>query len=273
MQRFSFPLALSLVLSLFLSATATADLIVPQTASPRILIPVAGDAAGANGTYFRSDISIVNFRATDQRVLLRWYPQGRSGDDPSFSRVITVGARSGVSSLSFVANYLQQTGIGSIEIIGVTAEGNFDADAQLHATSRIWTPQPNVANGTMSQSFPAVVLTSSQNPVKWIFGVRRSDQFRLNVGVSNPSVITQRFRVTVVGETGAIGEVLEFDVNPLSMDQRGIPGTGGITQIIVQNISSPFSGTWQAWASSVDNVTGDATSQMAFPAPAVTPVP
>ena len=264
------PLVLSLFLSLFLASAASADLIVPQTSASRILIPVAGNAAGANGTFFRSDISIVNLRNVDQRVLLRWYPQGRAGDDPSLTRAITLQARSGVSSENFVLNQLQQTGIGSIDIIGVREDATFDPEAQLHATSRIWTPQPNVTNGTMSQSFPSIVLTSSQNPVKWIFGVRRSEQYRLNVGVSNPGSVAQRFRVTAVGETGTT-EVVEFDVPAMSMEQRGIAGTGGVTQLVVQNISSPFSGTWQAWASSIDNVTGDATSQIAFPAPAVAP--
>jgi hypothetical protein len=266
------PLFLSVFLSLFLATFAAADLIVPQTSAARILIPVAGNAAGANGTFFRSDIALVNLRNAEQRVLLRWYPQGRSGDDPTLTRAITLPARGGLSSENFVANRLQQTGIGSIDIIGVTADGTFDPEAQLRATSRIWTPQPNVANGTMSQSFPSIVLTSSQNPVKWIFGVRRSEQYRLNVGVSNPAAVAQRFRVTAVGETGTT-EVVEFEVPSMSMEQRGIAGTGGLTQIVVQNISSPFAGTWQAWASSIDNVTGDATSEMAFPAPAGSPVP
>ena len=256
---------LILVLSLFLAGSAAADLIVPQTSASRILIPIAGDAPGANGTYFRSDIALVNLRNAEQNVLLRWYPAGRSGEGVA-TRTLTIAPRSGVSSNDFVRAVMNQTGIGAIDIIGVTALGAFDPDAQLHASSRIWTPQPNVENGTMSQTFPALIFTSNPVPVKWIFGLHRGEQYRLNVGIVNPSNVAQRFRITIVTNTGA-RESVEVDVAALSIRQDPMIGTADVLQIVVENLTPEGAGTWQAWASSIDNVTGDAWSQMAFPAP------
>ncbi|HYI13132.1 MAG TPA: hypothetical protein VEK57_29060 [Thermoanaerobaculia bacterium] len=253
-----------------LSVPASADLVVPQTATNRILIPVAGNAAGANGTYFRSDIQLINFRNEPQNVSIWWYPQGSAGEAVPI-RNLTISARSGITSEDFVLNILQQTGIGAIEIFGIESDGaGVDANAQLHATARIWTPQPNVAGGTMAQTFPAIEVTTSTVQTKWIFGVRRTEQYRLNVGVAHNSPSEQTFRITVVPTSGVSGpEVIDIVVPARSMQQISRPGPDvGTVQVIIQNISATASTTWQGWASSIDNVTGDAWSQMAFPAPA-----
>lgn len=260
-MRFRGPLLLLVLVTAF-AGTASADLIVPQTSAPRILIPVAGDAPGANGTHFRSEITVLNFRESEQRVMLLWYPQNGS----PFSRTITINGRSGITSQNFVADIMQTSGIGAIDIVAVNAENGLDPLGQLHAAARIWTPQPNVAGGEMSQPFPALVFTSSQSPLKWIMGMRRDPDHRLNVGIVNPSATAQRFRVTVAGLGPA--ETVEIDVPAQAVRQTLMPGTSAVTQVIVQNITGAgASTTWHAWASSVHNVTGDAWSQTAFPAP------
>jgi hypothetical protein len=48
------------------------------------------------------------------------------------------------------------------------------------------------------------------------------------------------------------------------MNQTQFPGTADAGQILVENLTTSTS-YWEAWASSIDNVTGDAWSQMAFP--------
>lgn len=252
-----------------LASPISADLVVPQTASNRILIPVAGDAAGALGTHFRSDINLINFRNAPQMVAIWWYPQGTSSG-PEPIRTLTISARSGIQSEDFVNNILGRSGIGSIEIIGVMGDPfTIDPDARLHATARIWTPQPNVTNGQMSQTFPAIALTASSVQTKWIFGVRRTEQHRLNVGVTHNAPSAQLFRVTVV-PSASPGDAQSFDmlIPARSMQQVSASGPAvGAVQVIVQNISATQSTVWQAWASSIDNITGDAWSQMAFPAP------
>ena len=253
-----------LLLSLFTALTAAADLIVPQTAVPRILIPIAGDAPGANGTHFRSDIQVLNFRDQDQRVAFRWYAQAGSGV-PVSTRVIVIGARRFISSVNFVNSILNHTGVGSIDIIGVDAQGNFDPNALLHATSRIWTPQPNNQEGTQSQTFPSIVFGSNAGQRKTIFGLRRSDEIRMNVGISNPSDSEQRFRITVITQF-LDPQVVEVTLPPLSMFQGRMEGDADVTQILIDNITGAgASTTWQAWGSSIDNISGDAWSQMAFP--------
>ncbi|HEY0139928.1 MAG TPA: hypothetical protein VGF48_03475 [Thermoanaerobaculia bacterium] len=263
----------SLLLSLLLATSALAqsvepnDLIIPQTGSNRLIIPVAGSLPGAAGTFFRSDINVINFRNADQRVEMHWLPQGSAGDSVA-DRTISVGPRSGFSSEDFVTNILGTSGLGAIEIIAVTSTGEVDPNGLLHATSRIWTPVPNSTEGTMSQTFPGIILTPSNVQTKWIFGVRRDPRYRLNVGITNNSTVAQRFRITTIGSQTGGGETVELEIPGRSMQQVNMPGTAnGTFQIVVQNISlTTVVTTWQTWASSIDNVTGDAWSQVGFPA-------
>jgi len=247
-----------------LFAQQTDDLIVPRTAAAQILIPAAGDVAGANGTHFRSDISIINLRNSAQRVMLFWLPQGSPGS--TSGQLITINAQSGVASENFVAEFLQRTGLGSIEIVGVNDDNSFDPNAQLHVTSRIWTPRPEGTSGTMSQTFPAIVLQTETTNVKAIFGVRHSAQYRLNVGIANPRDAQRQFRVTIV-ISGDIVTSFSFDmpIDPRSMQQVNVPATTtGVVQVLIQETTiGGTPGTWHAWASSIDNESGDAWSQMA----------
>jgi hypothetical protein len=262
-------LLFSLLFAVPLFAQQSDNVILPLEYNYQLLIPVAGNTPGANGTFFKSDINIINLRAAEQRIRLRWLPQGRTGVDIP-AKEMTIAAASGFFSEDFVANVMEQTGLGAIQIVGIRSDGQPDVDARLYATSRIWTPHP-VAGGTVSQTFPTLTMTTrSDAPPKWIFGVRRDDRYRLNVGIVNYSGIKQSFTVQT-GSGGPVpgGETVLIQVEPFSIVQAGITGQAqGAFQIIVRNDSG--SALWDAWASSIDNVTGDAWSEIAFNIPAGT---
>lgn len=245
------------------------EVIVPQSAAARIWIPVAGSAQGANGTFFRSDISVTNLRSADQRVQLYWLPQGASGPSTPL-RSYDVPAGRGFSSDDFVDRLLNRSGLGAIEVVGVTPAGAFDPLARLHVTSRIWTPRPDGGEGTMSQTFPSVIAgASASSDVKQILGMRRGNQLRLNVGVMNPAATTQRFRVevSILGPAGVEVETLEFDVKARSIEQVLVPAeTTGVAFVEVEDLGGG-AGDWLTWASSIDNQSGDAWSQMGFATP------
>jgi hypothetical protein len=259
----------TLFLSLLIAAPMLADMYVPQAGATKLIIPVAGNAAGANGTYFRSDISVSNLRNISQKVAIYWLPQGGSGTVVTPLRVFDVPANRGFSSEDFVDSVIDRTGLGAIEVVGVQGDGvTLDPDARLHVTSRIWTPRPDGGAGTMSQPFPAIVAGATPlTNAKAIFGLRRGSQFRLNVGVYNPSSQNQRFhvQVSISGTSGTDVVNLDIDVLPRSMQQVLVPGTStGIVQMIVEDLEGG-AGDWQTWGSSNDNQSGDAWSQMGFP--------
>ena len=257
-----------LLSSLLFTNIAVADLIVPQTAAPRVLVPVAGNASGANGTYFRSDIQLLNLRDAEQRVRIFWLPQGSMGSAIA-AHTVDISPLSGIGSEDFVGSVLLESGIGGLEFVGVTQSGQFDPNARLHVTSRIWTPRPDGGSGTMSQTFPALIMPGSTARVKTVFGIRSSSQYRVNVGISNPSETVHQFRITAINAPDiGFNPVFELTVRPRSIEQRVVNGLfgDGTLQVVFENLTEGTATDWQAWASSIDNQSGDAWSQIAFPA-------
>ena len=116
----------------FCATTAFAQL---ATDAPELLIPVAGSTPGANGTFFKSDITLGNFADHSQAVRLTWLPQGATATSTT---TITLVPHSFIRSDDFVHDYLSQSGVGAILVTGVTAGAGLDPAAQLYATSRIW---------------------------------------------------------------------------------------------------------------------------------------
>lgn len=260
------PLLLTLALSLA-AVPAGANLVQPVGASHQILVPAAGSVAGANNTFFRSEIAILNYRNVDQEVQLLWLPQGGTAQGV---RTITINARSGISSADFVAEVVGQTGLGSLVVTGlITNTNTVDNAARLYVTSRIYTAQPGTS-GFVSQTFSTIPTQTINYTRLAMVGIRRDAQYRLNVGVINvDSTQAQTLQITLGNSLGG-SEVTTVVVQPLSMQQLSFPGPPFANpQILVENITpvATRSTRWTTYASSIDNVTGDSWSVIGFERP------
>lgn len=251
-------------------APALAD---PVRAEPVILIPAAGSVEGANGTFFRSDVQILNLRADEtQRIELHWLPQAGSGD--AAMRIIEIAPDSRVSSEDFVSEVMQQTGLGAIVIRGIDEEGDPDPQAKLHAVSRIWTPQPGT-EGTTSQSFSPVSVRALDERRLSLIGIRRDDRYRANVGIVNADPDdAHEYELTISGidrEGEPWGPVeMQLTVPSWSLVQfplRDVPDLHTLQVEVGPVLTEPESTPrpWIAYGSSVDNITGDAWSHIGFP--------
>lgn len=265
--------------ALFVTAAASAQLRGPTN---QMLIPAAGNVPGANGTYFRSDVTLTNFRDTDQRVQLQWLPQTPSTTTPMPAPVfITIPAYSGLASEDFATNYLQQTGLGAILITGVTPTDAPDGGALLFATARIWSPQPG-STGTVSQTFPVVPVGAiSPAPQVIILGQRIDARYRTNVGIVNLETGYSRTFDIVQSTDYLTFAVVQttLTVPPMSMLQvrlHDMPSSVLQVTVTPRVIPAPPPGPpvppppppsnmWVAYASSIDNVTGDSWSTLAMP--------
>jgi hypothetical protein len=262
----------TIFIALFLVASSSfANVVLPLGAASQVLIPAAGSAQGANGTFFKSDITIINLTSHDQAVALQWLPQGVSN---SGAVTITIPVHSGLRSADFVHDYFNTTGLGSIIVTGVTSGGTLDSTAALYVNSRIWTPEPGTA-GTTSQSFPAVPLSAVNAASAALFAVGGADNaanYRVNVGIVNVDQNnTQTFAVTLPGTTT---QTFTVSIPPMSMQQISLgSGISATAQISIQNAtpSATRSNTWLAYGSTVDNVTGDAWSELAVVGTGTTP--
>ena len=262
--------AIVTTIAIFIAVQASGQIIATRSSSPQFLIPAAGAQQGIGGTFFRSDVSILNYRAADQRIRLQWMPQDATGIGiPAIET--SINASSGIASEDFVTNVMQKTGLGAILVTGIDATGAFDPAAQLVATSRIWSPQPG-SSGTTSQSLPSISTTDIASSNAAVLGARRDARYRTNVGIVNISNDVQTFQIAIFGSFGT--ETRQIDVQPLSMVLFAVSGPASTLplQIQVQNITTVSrSSNFVAYASSIDNVTGDAWTTLGSNVPA--PIP
>ena len=211
--------AIVATLAVLIATAASGQLVATRPSTQQFLIPAAGAQPGNGGTFFRSDVTIINYRGADQRVRFQWLPQDVSGAGGAAVEM-TINATSGIASEDFVTNIMQRSGLGAILVTAIDANGAFDTRAQLVGTSRIWTPQPS-SGGTTSQSLPSIATIDINSSVVAILGARRDTRYRTNVGIVNISNDAQTFQVVVLGESGP--EPRQVTVQPLSMVLFGAP--------------------------------------------------
>lgn len=246
---------------LLLCVSAQAQLTAP---APQVLVPAAGAVAGLNGTFFRSDIAIYNYRNAAQNVLVQWLPQGTSGVGTS-AKLITINALSGIISDDFVTNVLGVSGLGSVMITAVlNSSGDPDANGSLFVTSRIWSPQAGNPDGTVSQTLPTVDTSKINSTNVAILGQRVSEQFRTNVGIVNLSTSSQTFEVLQNSDDPTFAPVLQTVTIPArSMQQVQLQNSRATAlQIRVRSLTEVDPRQWIAYGSSVDNRTGDSWSSL-----------
>ena len=266
MKKLLFPLLL--LCSLPLLAQQRQFTIAPEATmtspTPQLLFAGSGSAQGANGTFFHSDITVLNYRATAQRVAFTWLPNGQAAGAPM---ILTIGPNSGLISEDFVGTILGQSGLGALLITGVDAAGNFDPGALLYATERVWTPQPGTS-GTTSQSFPAIA-TSDINMIRaTILGQRIDARYRTNVGIVNLDTVDRSFNIVqTTDDPNAPTNTAMVTVPARSMVQVPLANLyAAALQILVQPLVEINPTLWMAYGSSVDNTTGDSWSSLGFQA-------
>lgn len=234
------------------------------------LIPAVGSLQGANGTFFKSEVEIANYRDVPQRIAITVLQRGVSGGGTSRT-FMTIpaygnGGAVGITSDDFLT-LLGRTGLAAIVVEGVTADGSADAAAEIDGFARVYTAQPatdtcNNSGGTVSQAMhvlPIDALRGGEFPA-FALGLRQDADYRTNVGIINRGSQSHRFRIDAVGTLGS--STTAVTVASQSMDQVPLPaGNLGIMTVIItmedQPASSETNAPWAAYASSVDNRTGD----------------
>ena len=220
--------------------------------------PIAGNVAGAFNTFYRTEITLINYLDVDQNIAVAWLPVGQDNTDGPF-QYFTLPAGEFASYSDFVGTVLHQTGLGAILVIAYDGDGNIDEEAEIDGTSRIYTASS--AGGTSSQTFPSVSLVDSFDAFTAVaLGLRHGNGFRSNAGVLNLDTVAHRWTV-FGGDGGDGGNNAEFTINvpALSVVQTAVPGdfptANGFLVLGFEPEANGFA--WSAYASSNDNVSGD----------------
>lgn len=245
-----------------MTTTLTAQPVQTVPSAPQLLIPAAGSTPGVNGTFFHTDVALVNFANHNQSIQVQWLPQGGGG---ASIVTMTLFAQGFFRDADFVRDNLKQSGLGAIVISGITAAGAIDPTASLYATVRIWTQQPGT-NGTTSQSFPAIPLASVNTPGPAALFALGGDtnNYRVNIGIVNlDPANAQTFEIINPLSGPLPSPPIVVTVPPMSMQQ--VAYGLGTAEAIIQNTtdSATRSNSWIAYGSTLDDTTGDAWSEIA----------
>jgi hypothetical protein len=241
----------------------------PSRGGNRLILPVVGRGPGLAGTQWISSLELFNTSASEVDVVLFYNRSGIDNTTPAAQASLSVPARGLVVIEDLLAEaFLLDDAGGSVDI---------QASAPVIAHSRI--ANFGSGNGTYGQLVPAVPETwamgddtapglDTKVDVVSLFEVRHDGDFRTNIGATNVSGVTLQLEVRAFLDTSPIGEALVLELPPFSHRQingilptLGIPnGTLGVRLELAASAGS--GGRFVAYASVVDNQTGDAVFQL-----------
>lgn len=260
------------------------------------VIPVAGNTPGGFGTHWKSEVVLSNYRSRAQRVRITFYPMADASDPnnpkalPPSESIYELPPFESKGELGLVTEDFMgmfgKTGLAAVLVEAIDSTGKPQTDAYIDGYSRIWTLQPEgdpsqpcspAQRGTVSQGMMTVTpdsIVGHEYP-GFAVGLRQDDTYRTNVGIVNLAPRQVSWIVEVIGTRAST--TFKMTVPAKSMLQRAIPagnyGTMSIafnvddTSLASGDIASQHTGDsdllWNAYASSVDNRSGDGWTRQA----------
>jgi hypothetical protein len=219
------------------------------------VIPVAGSAAGAFGSFFRTEVTITNPTSLAFGVRMVFHPAGRSAEPGDPTRNFLLVDEESQTFTDLVAT-MGQTGLGSFDVLTtgftpvITTRVYNDAGTAGTSgfTEEVVTPYEAIKSGAYANFTIPADLTN----------------YRLNVGIRTLAESTT-FAVTVFDAKGEpVGNTTErtlpanyFEQIPLSAFVAGVtPPAGGLARIHVTSGAAVF------YAATTDNRTNDGSLKM-----------
>ncbi|HEX9163943.1 MAG TPA: proprotein convertase P-domain-containing protein [Thermoanaerobaculia bacterium] len=213
------------------------------TASSRQTIPVAGRIHGANGTFFTTDVRLLNRGARDTIATLIFTPDGADGRTEFTAVNVNVPEGNVVALNDVIGDTFGTEGIGQLEV-----------DGDVIATSRTYTR--NASGGTLGEFIPPVPAPGATSTV-FLLRVLNNGIFRSNVGVAELAGNDGHVRVTFYD--AATGSQIAESTQPIQpfghIQLAATAGTAMTATITVIDGNARIAG----YASIIDNRTGDAS--------------
>jgi predicted GH43/DUF377 family glycosyl hydrolase len=221
------------------------------------IIPAAAYAAGAEGSFYETDLDLSNASGVDVEYLFSWLPRGESNGDPLQSETFTLGAGKSMRYQNVLAEVFDLE-VGSFGALLIEAES-----ADLLAMARIANTPPEPDAGSFGQALTAIRpgdCTGYNVKRRLLFGTEHADM-RTNVGCINVGDKAARVSFELFGSDGTLLGTESLILMPWSNDQLNRifdpyhPVTG-----YVDYWSSLPTGSVYCYGSVLDNVTSDPTT-------------
>jgi PKD repeat protein len=221
-----------------------------QPSSALRIIPGVGRTAGANGTFWRSDVTFFNPSSAGATVRLRFLANG-ADNSAAPSRSFSIPSGRSVAIADVVTWLGLGGGNGALE---VSATG-----AVPVITARTYTNR-TVDNGTFGQSIDAIA-TVGLSSVSTLTGLKSDGTYRSNIGVVNGGNRAATVSLSIYSASGQLLGNTVLVVPPLSQLQASalalfpnLPSSGGGAFTVRASADTT---SIAAWGSVVDNQSGD----------------
>jgi hypothetical protein len=235
------------------TCTKTGSIAVTAPAAAHVyVVPSVAHQPGTGGTQWRTDVGVVNRNAQAAAVTVTYYGAGAP-----VVRSASVAAGGTVEWVDVVAGLLGVTGTGS----GTLHVGS---DVPLVVTSRTYN---QASAGTFGQYYPALAVGDAlaAGQVGVLGQVKKTGAFRTNVGVVNLGTSSCTVAVRLWGGAGAaLGGVKTVTAAAgrwVQVNDIFAACAAGSQEIAYATVEvQTAGGTAWAYASVVDNATGDPTT-------------
>ncbi len=177
-----------------------------------IVLPAVGRAPGANGTYWRSDVTLYNSRPSNADVYLK-YLAGGADNRNAASRRFTLAAGQTVVVQDVLSSFGLSSGTGALQILWV------DGGVGPVVTSRTYTTA--AGGGTYGQSIDPIGSSGYDSVVP---GLRSDSSYRSNVGFVNNGEGTLNVGVLLLSPSGQQLGAASLTLQPRSQTQTALAG-------------------------------------------------
>lgn len=219
------------------------------------VLPSSAHAAGANGAFYSTDLSIANRGTTPANIGIKYVVHDADGTGtPSLNSTLPAGQSTTFTDIlgtsfgvsSGYGGLIITSNSGSLKIVGQTS-----------------TPPPSGA-GTFGQSVSALSTAEFATTTvgQALIALRQDAGFRTNVVLMNVSSSTAQAYLVLYSSSGTVLGVKSVSLPPQSMTQLSgvvtLMGAPSGTRDAVLMVSSATDGAQiAAYASIIDNVTND----------------
>ncbi len=246
-----------------------------------VIVPAVAKTAGAGGSYWQSDLYILNPNNFPIKVKLQLIVSGTSGSGPNPIIVQvpqTIGAGASLTIKDVLGTYFSGYNVGALIVWGENTSGQ---EAKILVNSRTYTPDPE-NKGTFGQGIPGIPWYyygdpnySDKNLDKlYLWGLEQNDKYRTNLGILNISDrLTETISIKIYSSSNTLLGEIPVTLNPLAhyqingiLSQLGLTGEGYKAVVEITSWedndpsnTNPILPAFMAYASKVDNGINDPT--------------
>jgi hypothetical protein len=221
------------------------------------VVPAAAYAAGAEGSFYETDLDLSNAGGYDTEYVFSWLPRGESNKDPVQSELFTLGSGQSVRYANVLAEVfdLEPDAFGALRIDATSDD--------LLGLARIANVPQEPGAGSFGQAMAAIQpcdCTGRHEKRRLLFGTEH-DEMRFNVGCLNVGDAAARVSFELYASDGTVLGTESLILMPWSNDQLNRifqpyqPVTG-----YVEYWSDLSTGSVYCYGSVLDNATSDPTT-------------